>query len=221
MQRDPAGYVDDVSLYQYVESDPINEQDPLGLWPSGIWIPNPQPIPPTSQPAPPIIAAGPPAVGGGFWVFGPYGPGYLFGPRGPVFGRGRLRPWANYRPGIFNRGNFRIGWSWFPALQEDLFAIHGGRPGTPSHWHIYLNRPFMPTHGPVPPWVGFGVRGGQAALVAGAAYVGWEAGSAVDSRFGLSKSIGQWIFDELCPKGGGKLIEPCDVVRTTGGNRCY
>jgi RHS repeat-associated protein len=218
MQRDPIGYVDGVSLYQYVESGPIDRQDPLGLtrfgpfWPWGI-IDDGQPnSPPASQPAPPsAIVAAPPAIlggAGGYW---------LLGPRGPLFGRGRLR---GGNPGWFNRGNFRIGWSWNNFLKKDLFAIHGGRPHTPTHWHIYPFR-FMPTHGPVPPWVRFGVRGGQAALVAAAAYVGWEAGSALDSRFGLSKSIGQWIFDELFPKGGGKLIEPCDVVRTTGGNRCY
>ena len=32
LQRDPAGYVDGMSLYKYVKSQPINRADPFGLW---------------------------------------------------------------------------------------------------------------------------------------------------------------------------------------------
>jgi RHS repeat-associated protein len=35
MQRDPLGYVDGASLYQYLRSDPTTEHDPLGLYPWG------------------------------------------------------------------------------------------------------------------------------------------------------------------------------------------
>jgi hypothetical protein len=48
MQRDPMGYVDGLSLYQYVRSRPVIERDPNGLFPWGsvirAIIPKPWPI---------------------------------------------------------------------------------------------------------------------------------------------------------------------------------
>jgi RHS repeat-associated protein len=54
----------------------------------------------------------------------------LSGPKGPLFGRARYRGGSS---GIFNRGNFRTGWSWHNG--RNWFGVHGGTPGTAGHWH--------------------------------------------------------------------------------------
>jgi RHS repeat-associated protein len=54
----------------------------------------------------------------------------LSGPKGPLFGRARYRGGS---PGIFNRGNFRTGWSWHNG--RNWFGFHGGTPGNAGHWH--------------------------------------------------------------------------------------
>ncbi|GAB2190513.1 hypothetical protein MAH1_21210 [Sessilibacter sp. MAH1] len=61
------------------------------------------------------------------------------GPGGVLFGRsanaaGRFGSFPP-RPGIFNRGNSRFGWSFNRNTQRQHFSAHGGRPNTPSHWH--------------------------------------------------------------------------------------
>jgi RHS repeat-associated protein len=61
LQEDSLGYIDELNLYQYTNSNPINKCDPAGtrwvlVWnpPMWIWIPDPvPPAPPTTQPAPP------------------------------------------------------------------------------------------------------------------------------------------------------------------------
>jgi len=60
--------------------------------------------------------------------------GGAIGPKGPFFGRGRYRMGS---PGILNRGNFRIGWSWKGTVTKgrNYFGFHGGLPRTPGHWH--------------------------------------------------------------------------------------
>lgn len=54
------------------------------------------------------------------------------GPAGPLFGRARYR---GGQSGIFNRGDFRMGWSWDANKGRNMFGVHGGTPGTPGHWH--------------------------------------------------------------------------------------
>jgi len=57
------------------------------------------------------------------------------GPKGPLFGRGRYR---GGKPGLFNKGDPRMGWSWNQggwAGPRNYFGPHGGTPGTPGHWH--------------------------------------------------------------------------------------
>jgi RHS repeat-associated protein len=66
----------------------------------------------------------------------------LSGPRGPLFGRARYR---NGVPGLFNRGNTRVGWSWDNSVGRNMWGGHGGAPGTPTHWH------YTPVPGPVGP----------------------------------------------------------------------
>jgi hypothetical protein len=60
------------------------------------------------------------------WI-SPFKDGFLFG----------VSRYAG-RAGIFNRGRFRIGWSWNKALWKYLFAIKGGTPTTGGHRHFYL-----------------------------------------------------------------------------------
>jgi RHS repeat-associated protein len=117
------------------------------------------------------------------------------GPRGSLFGRGRLR---GGRLGIFNRGNTRFGWSWYRG--RNYFSIHGGRPHTSGHWHIYPNRPFMRPHGPVPRWARWGVRGLQGGLACAAAVAGYGTARLIDKGVkrktgkGLSQRIGEWMY---------------------------
>jgi len=47
LQRDPAGFVDAVNLYQYVDSDPVTRSDPYGLQATGAAEP---PAAPSTQP---------------------------------------------------------------------------------------------------------------------------------------------------------------------------
>jgi RHS repeat-associated protein len=123
----------------YVTNDPINYRDPTG-----------------ELPVPASVAIGC-AVGAGVsigfdilagrkisWTGAAVGCamgaiGGLSGPKGPLFGRGRYR---GGDPGIFNRGNFRVGWSWYAARGRNMFGFHGGVPGSPGHWH------FTPIPGP-------------------------------------------------------------------------
>ena len=67
------------------------------------------------------------------------GGGKLVCPAGPVFGRTRYR--GAGRAGILNRGTkLRIGWTWRDEPRWGLsprngWGPHGGKPGTPEHWH--------------------------------------------------------------------------------------
>jgi hypothetical protein len=87
----------------------------------------------------------------------------MMGPSGPVFGRaGAKAASMGYKGGIFNRGNFRVGWSWHRG--RNWFGAHGGKPFTPGHWHR------TPIPGPKGHGVlGFGLGGGAAGGAVGAA----------------------------------------------------
>ncbi|MCX2806723.1 hypothetical protein, partial [Microbulbifer thermotolerans] len=61
------------------------------------------------------------------------------GPGGALFGRsanaaGRFGSFPP-RPGVFNRGNTRFGWSFNRNTGRQHMSAHGGQPRTPSHWH--------------------------------------------------------------------------------------
>jgi hypothetical protein len=52
------------------------------------------------------------------------------GPSGFLFGRGGAKAAQfGYKGGIFDTGNFRVGWSWNQG--RNWFSIHGGKPFTP------------------------------------------------------------------------------------------
>jgi uncharacterized protein RhaS with RHS repeats len=61
LQRDPAGYVDGMNLYEYVNSKPTIADDPLGLYFGGGGLPKglrePPPVPWTPQPDPVTLAS--------------------------------------------------------------------------------------------------------------------------------------------------------------------
>lgn len=103
----------------------------------------------------------------------------LGGPKGPLFGRGRLRG----SPGLLNRGQLRLGWSWRGSAQsgQNLFSLHGGTPKTSSHWHLYLNyvrqSQFIGGPNPPPGWgVGLG-RGMQGIGLGASGAYGYELGT--------------------------------------------
>jgi RHS repeat-associated protein len=169
--RDPIGFEGgSANLYAYVQNDPVNHVDPTGEL---VWF------------AAPIIGA---LTGGGVdmlmqlmqnggdfscidWgsVGMSAGMGALFastGPSGLLFGRaGAKATQLGYKGGIFNTGNFRVGWSWNQG--RNWFSIHGGKYKTASHYHYDL----LP--GPSGPAVGqFGAGGGVAGGLAGNAMNG-------------------------------------------------
>lgn len=77
------------------------------------------------------------------------------GPSGVIFGRnGSTAAQYGFKGGIFNRGDFRVGWS--RHNMRNNFSIHGGIPHTPSHWHKDL---FSLPDGTLIPQ--FGVGGGM------------------------------------------------------------
>ncbi len=54
------------------------------------------------------------------------------GPKGPLFGRGRYR---NGRPGLFNGGDPRVGWSWDDNAGRNMWGAHGGSTRSGTDWH--------------------------------------------------------------------------------------
>ena len=103
------------------------------------------------------------------------------GARSGLFGRSRLRP-PGAGPGIFNKGEVRVGWSWRQAEGEDYFALHGGRPGVTQgpnqHWHLYPNQPQIPSGpGLAPTFANVLVNAFRTVAVAWAGVAGHEAGS--------------------------------------------
>lgn len=67
-------------------------------------------------------------LGGAFGTLGPSG--LLLGRATKLKGIGQL----GYR-GLLNRGNTRFGWTYNKAAGRNFLGPHGGKPGTPSHWH--------------------------------------------------------------------------------------
>ncbi|MBA4028367.1 MAG: hypothetical protein C0475_04425 [Planctomyces sp.] len=57
--------------------------------------------------------------------------GHATSVRGFLFGRGRYRGGS---PGIFNRGNPRIGWGYNDATKLNTFGFHGNRPRFHDDW---------------------------------------------------------------------------------------
>ena len=107
------------------------------------------------------------------------------GVRGPLFGRGGHFGTGG-RPGFFNRGALRLGWSFrgqnLPGGGRNYFSFHGG--GTfqgvnqGPHWHLYLNRFGWPSGpGPAPFWATGVLRGAQALGIGLSSAYGFDLGS--------------------------------------------
>ena len=62
LSPDPIGYAGgSINLYAYVNNDPLNSRDPLGLkggGGGGGWPPDPEPVPPPPPPSPPVPPSG-------------------------------------------------------------------------------------------------------------------------------------------------------------------